>query len=330
MNNNSTCSIWSTPATDTPVARDGRSMDSPRSGGSYFVSRRAEKALQKCDERVKVRLTTWLVEQRRLGNLCPKITTRTIDDANQWRDTDVSHRADGILRYLATRSETLGTQIDYRILLHLYRDVQLDNLDKTYCELLAHSGCVGTDDFVFLLNYLDRCGLIEHSGFNNREQACVLTVDGYARLAELEKTYTDSSRAFVAMWFDDSMDEVWERGFCPAIRDAGYEPVRIDRQEHVNKIDDEIIAEIRRARFVVADFTHGAPGARGGVYYEAGFAHGLAIPVIFTCREVSFDKVHFDTRQFNHIVWTEPEELRRSLTRRIAAVIGDGPNKPPD
>ena len=41
------------------------------------------------------------------------------------------------------------------------------------------------------------------------------------------------------------MDEVWEKGIRPAITEAGYEPVRVDKQEHVNKIDDEIIAEIR-------------------------------------------------------------------------------------
>ena len=148
-------------------------------------------------------------------------------------------------------------------------------------------------------------------------------------LAELEETHAASSKAFIAKWFDDSMKGAWERGIAPAIRDAGYEPVRIDQQEHVNKIDDEIVAEIRRARFVVADFTQGDAGARGGVYYEAGFAHGLDIPVIFTCRDDSLEKVHFDTRQYNHIVWTEPEELRQRLKNRIAAVVGDGPNKPP-
>ena len=36
----------------------------------------------------------------------------------------------------------------------------------------------------------------------------VLTIEGYARLAELEKVATDSSQAFVAMWFDDSMNNV--------------------------------------------------------------------------------------------------------------------------
>ena len=103
--------------------------------------------------------------------------------------------------------------------------------------------------------------------------------------------------------------------------------MRIDQKEHTNKIDDEIIAEIRRARFVVADFTHGGGGARGGVYYEAGFAHGLGIDVIFTCREDKFDALHFDTRQYNHISWSSPEELKNALKNRIFALYGDGPLK---
>ena len=57
------------------------------------------------------------------------------------------------------------------------------------------------------------------------------------------------------MWFDLSMDEAYQNGIQPAIEDAGYEAVRIDRKDHNNKIDDEIIAEIRRSRFLVADFT---------------------------------------------------------------------------
>ena len=131
------------------------------------------------------------------------------------------------------------------------------------------------------------------------------------------------------MWFDNSMDGVWEHAIKPGIEDAGYEPVRIDRKEHVNKIDDEIIGELRRARFVVADFTHGEAGPRGGVYYEAGFAHGRNIPVIFSCRKDAIRKVHFDTRQYNHIVWEagKLDEFRNRLTKRIGAVIGDGPRK---
>ena len=152
-------------------------------------------------------------------------------------------------------------------------------------------------------------------------------MEGYERLEEIKKPVQDSTKVFVAMWFDPSMDEVWNKGINPAITKARYEPIRIDQKEHTNKIDDEIIAEIRRARFVVADFTHGEGGARGGVYYEAGFAHGLGIDVIFTCREDQIDDLHFDTRQFNHITWNTPEELKKKLTQRISAVFGDAPQK---
>ena len=129
------------------------------------------------------------------------------------------------------------------------------------------------------------------------------------------------------MWFDDSMDEVWEHAIKPGIEEGGYEPVRIDRQEHLDKIDDAIIAALRRARFVVADFTCGEDGARGGVYYEAGFALGRNIPVIFSCRGDSIREVHFDTRQYPHILWEmgELDAFRRALTTRIGATIGDGP-----
>ena len=127
------------------------------------------------------------------------------------------------------------------------------------------------------------------------------------------------------MWFDDSMTDALDNGFELAIMDAGYKPFRIDRKEHINKIDDEIIAEIRRSRFLVADFTHGKDGARGGVYYEAGFARGLGLPVIFACREDVLDTLHFDTNHYNHIVWTDPVDLRGKLKNRILAVIGQGP-----
>ena len=46
-----------------------------------------------------------------------------------------------------------------------------------------------------------------------------------------------------------------------------------------------------------------------------------ASPVIFTCRHDMLDKLHFDTRQYNHIVWTGPEDLNERLRLRIEARI---------
>jgi len=136
---------------------------------------------------------------------------------------------------------------------------------------------------------------------------------------------SNSTTGFVAMWFNPSMNIVWEQAFYPAIERAGYSPLRIDKKEHNNKIDDEIMASIRGARFIIADFT----GERGGVYFEAGFANGLGKPVIWTVRHDWLEKIHFDTRQFNHITWTEDKlgDLRDALALRIEATIGKGPLK---
>jgi hypothetical protein len=181
----------------------------------------------------------------------------------------------------------------------------------------------------------DSEGWIEHK---TRERAgasyntiheIMLRPPGYARVAELDGANAGSKQAFVAMWFDPIMDDAYRNGIMPAIRDAGYDAVRIDGKEHNGKIDDEIIGEIRRSRFLVADFTQGDSGARGGVYYEAGFAHGLNIPVIFMCRIDMIGKVHFDTRQYNHIAWENPEDLRERLSKRISATLGDGPLRRP-
>ena len=119
------------------------------------------------------------------------------------------------------------------------------------------------------------------------------------------------------------MNDAYNHGIAPGIEDSGYKPYRTDRDEYIDRIDDHIIAEIRRSKFLVADFSHGVDGVRGSVYYEAGFAHGLNIPVIFVCREGSTR--HFDTDHFNHIIWTSPEELRKRLRDRILHVIGQGP-----
>ena len=140
----------------------------------------------------------------------------------------------------------------------------------------------------------------------------------------------DSEQGFVAMWLDKSMDAVYENGLGPAIEDAGYRAVRIDREPNVDKIDDAILEEIRQSRFVLADFTHGPDGVRGSVYFEVGFARGLGIEVVSTCREDQVDSLHFDTRQYHHIAWRDGalDQLRREARKRILARAGAAASGP--
>lgn len=168
----------------------------------------------------------------------------------------------------------------------------------------------------FIIDSLIKQGFVTgHAGFPTD---LTVTVEGWNRSFELEKDkYSESKQGFIAMWFDKEMDGIAKKGFEQAIIDAGFNPLRIDRKEHNNKIDDEIIAEIKKSKFVVADFS----GHRGGVYFEAGFAMGLGKQVIWTCRDDYLDSIHFDTRQFSHIVWENEYDLYKKLYNRIRATI---------
>lgn len=133
---------------------------------------------------------------------------------------------------------------------------------------------------------------------------------------------SSSPQGFVAMWFDQSLQDAWTNGFDPGIRAAGFKPIRIDNKDYVGGITDEIMAEIRRSRFVVADYT----GQVNGVYFEAGFALGLGLTIIPSCHAEEVGKLHFDIKHLNTLLWKTPAELAGALDRRIRAVIGAGPD----
>ena len=336
------CPIWGTPAeiTSGPTG-DGLYIYSSRTAGDYYITLRAQAVLEHRDERLKAKLTSWLVEQRWLGTQVPKILATTIDEANKRRELPVFERADRALRYIQDQTSQIGDTVGLLrnqdaldgISESLYEDITTVNFDMAHyynaLTIRAFSESVSLREVEFIMMYLNSQQKWIDYGYENNSGICNLTFKGYARLAELAERDTKSSRAFVAMWFDNSMNDLWEEGIKPGIMDAGYDPIRIDETEPIDKIDDAIIAEIRRSRFIVADFTHGDEGARGSVYYEAGFAHGMDIPVIFLCREDITKKIPFDTRQHKHIEWSKekPGELREKLANRISAVIGDGPNK---
>ena len=158
----------------------------------------------------------------------------------------------------------------------------------------AWSESTDHNDVQYLVEYQGKMGWLESDPLgpdfapiaNSR-----VSVEAHERADEIRRdgNVTESTQCFVAMWFHESTNEAFDSGISPALEETGYDPFRIDRKEHINRIDDEIIAEIRRSKFMVADLTHGEDEPRGGVYYEAGFAFGLNIPVIHTCREDLID-----------------------------------------
>jgi len=145
----------------------------------------------------------------------------------------------------------------------------------------------------------------------------MMTWEGWERFEQIRETAEPSKKCFVAMPCADELREAYEAGIKPAIEDIPYIPVFIEKSEHNEKICDLVLAEIRGSKFVVADVTL----QKQNVYYEAGFAQGLGKDVIWTCRLDDIQNAHFDTRQYNHILWSTPGELRKKLVNRIKATI---------
>lgn len=145
-----------------------------------------------------------------------------------------------------------------------------------------------------------------------------LTLEGWAKLRELREVRDRESRqAFVAMAFQEPMFDVYAKAIKPAIEeDSELTAYLVGERPTDDKIHDDVMAAIRRSRFVVADVTFGKPN----VYFEAGFAKGLGIPVVWSCRADRRERdMHFDTRQFEHILWNSVEEFRDNLAKHILA-----------
>ena len=305
------CPIWGTRAAVQQDA-DSLTVDSPRADGRYRVTGSAISSLRNSDNELKARLTWWLVKQRRQGESVPEITTYTIDNARSLPLPSVVERRDSLLEYIAASSKTITPRIPVAGLV-------TEKMKLHQESLAAHTASQDGGEVHELIRFAREDHLITGT------ETLQLTYKAWTYLEERRARRIISSQGFVAMWFNTTMEAVYEGGFARAIVDSGYKPMRIDRKEHVNKIDDEIISEIRRSRFLVADFTSEPNQPRGGVYFEAGFALGLNIPVIWTCREDLVAQLHFDIRQFNQIVWTSADDLYQKLKNRIGAVLGEGP-----
>jgi hypothetical protein len=249
-------------------------------------------------------ISEWIWEQNSLG-VVPRITPDGLVSLSTRRKLPFFERAQRLLIFLADRTSVLNTGVDCIGYPPVHAMLQTfnDNEVGAVAQFLAGRGWIRLEGIL-----LDRAYVLG---------------DGFIQAEEWKRKVAQSAQAFVAMWFDAGTADAWEHGLRKGIVDAGYRPLRIDKAEHINKICDEIIVQIKRSRFLVADYT----GHRAGVYYEAGYAAGRDLPVILTCQKSEIDKLHFDVRQFNCIDWETPVELASRLEARIGAVIGDGPLK---
>lgn len=300
----SNCPICSTDATIYPLAAgaDGKRIVCPRCG-EFRVSSTAEAMLPgklAVDIRKMANASGWVREHQK-----ELISSDTVSLLEQLPTPSIPDKGLSLLKYLEKKTNYPGERI-----------ILASTINGTL-EFYAVARAVNHEEYAYIYKFIEKLGYID---------GAQITPDGFAYLDKAKYSNTDSQIGFCAMWFDASVTTIWSNAISPAILDAGYEPKRIDEHPHNNRIDDEIIALIRRSKFVVADFT----GQRGGVYFEAGFALGMNLPVIWTIKKSDLSSVHFDNRQYNFVTWEEDKlaEFKLNLQYRIEATLGRGSWKP--
>jgi nucleoside 2-deoxyribosyltransferase len=281
--------------------------------GEFIISQRA---FDKINEADYYKVLSLIFEHKFTKNIY-SITLAEEKHELQWRDDNyVSLSLDEFFNCFPSDF----IEIQHRALMNLY-----NQCSEYGQEINCHNSYVffakNDSELLFFLESMKQKGWLDidirkmmDGGFGIANTPKI-TVEGWL---EIEKTINSNRKkqVFIAMKFKN-MDSVYDAVY-KAIWDATFFPLRIDKKEHINQISTEIQYEISQSGLVVADAT----GQNQGVYFEAGYAMGLNIPVIWTCNVKEVDEIHFDTRQYNTILWENENDLCERLKKRIIAIMG--------
>jgi hypothetical protein len=127
---------------------------------------------------------------------------------------------------------------------------------------------------------------------------------------------------FILMPFGEWNDKYFETIYNPAIKDAGYEPLRADSLFASGSVIEQIWDQIIKAKVLLADLS----GKNANVFYELGLSHAISKPIVFISNNI--EDVPFDLRHLRVIIYDvrEPnwgEELKKNITSFLKSTKTD-------
>ncbi len=299
------------------------------------------------------------IEEKNAGNpmrasdLCKAVGFRKVND---WRFLDLLRSANqyglvsGAGQTATVRIEKLGQNIvapsspkerqiallasfnnvpDFKAVANFYGDKKIPE-DEFFMNTLSREFKISRDRvdtfaevFVNNLEYLRAFDVVKI------EPSTAVAIGEEPEKPPVEKRVSKQPRVrefldtcFVMMPFGDWFDKYYQDIYVPAIKDAGFEPVRADELFTTGSVVEQIWEQIQKARVLLADLTDKS----ANVFYELGLAHAAKKPVVFTAPRV--EDVPFDLRHLRIIVYEirEPEwasNLRSSVTDYLKNALKD-------
>ena len=129
-------------------------------------------------------------------------------------------------------------------------------------------------------------------------------------------------KCFVIQPFDNGkFDSRFEDTFKPAIKNAGFEPYRVDNDWSVQVPIDDIERGIRESEIVFAEISTDNPN----VWYELGYAYACGKDVVMVCSEERTGKFPFDIQHKSIITYktttkSDYLKLEESIEKKLAAI----------
>jgi hypothetical protein len=128
-----------------------------------------------------------------------------------------------------------------------------------------------------------------------------------------EVGYSSDSKpfVFVAMPFNEKMDDVFHYGISGAVNKAGFLCERADLSSFTGDIMEWVKRRIKNAKLVIADLTTANPN----VYLEVGYAWGCGIPTILIVQDTS--ELKFDVRGQRCLAYKSIKHLEEILRTEL-------------
>jgi len=109
--------------------------------------------------------------------------------------------------------------------------------------------------------------------------------------------------------------ENFQYAIKPSVEKYGYQINPIDELQFSGSITNQILNEIVRSTFIIADLTDERPNC----YYELGYAQALKKPIIILAEEGTVR--HFDISVENWIFWNDFKDLKEKFDSRLKVLI---------
>ena len=296
--------------TERPGGYDANQYSCPRCG-DFRLSRTLVQTLPyklSSDPSARAKISHAL-RLMQANNARAEMSTHTVEEVLKRPLPSPSEQADLLVRWIAKNVDGPGEPVEV-------------NPAK-------HGAIIGskTDNgFMLVLHHLSDVGLVSGDtrvarGPDERVRV-TLSFKGWEHYESLLKGGETYRKAFMAMKFGDpDLDKIVDEVFREAVRQAGFELIRLDDAPRAGLIDDRLRVEIQSSDFLIADLTHDNLGA----YWEAGYAEGLGKPVVYTCEKTKFDQemTHFDTNHHLTVTWDKdaPNAAAEDLKATIRATL---------